>query len=177
MVLVLREPLGSAAPEWPGQHCRRGPVQREGEALHTSCWRVKSSPSSHSRRSNGREIVFHTVGGSGLGLGGFCWSCVWWAVGACLRCFQCTLTVSLTENAWALFPSKNSMLATFEEPGTVSSVSIWGIEYCFGFLCLDNRSVVILCYNRLLSFYFIYKFKTLPWNWYWQWKRSSDLWC
>lgn len=48
---------------------------RQGEALDESCWRVAFSPSSHSRGSSGREIVFHMMGDApamgegGLGLG------------------------------------------------------------------------------------------------------------
>lgn len=54
------------------------------------------------------------------------------------------------------------MLATFEELGNCQFCRRLGDEYCFGFLCLGNRSIVVLCYNGLLPFYFIHIFKILP---------------
>lgn len=91
--------------------------------------------------------------------GGFCWSCVWWTVGACLSAFcghSLLASLRMLELCFQVRIVCWPLLGSLE---TVSSVSVWGIEYCFGFLCLENRSVVVLCYNGLLSFYFIYKLR------------------
>lgn len=113
------------------------------------------SPSSHSRGSNGREIVFHTVGESGLGRGAsagpvcggqwvhassaFCGHSVLASLRMLELCFQVRIV------CWPLLRSLE----------TVSSVSVWGLSIALGFCALKTGPLlfyVIMGYCHFISY-------------------------